>query len=208
MEGIWISSSGRVVARGGELQSPEGASEQDASVKASVRARAAVRLVPRGAGVSLQPGLLPLAPLPRRAVPPSFPIAPPRRARRWDAPAEQAAPVVAASWGALGSVLRDDPEPSVSCPGWAVLGPLPTEPRPVKTLSLQRPNDRSRASEREGGAPGRARQGAGLRTQRPRPVAPPCPSSVVAAVAAPAGEAVVPEPGQPVEGTISERTTS
>lgn len=64
----------------------------------SVRARAAVRLVPRGAGVSLQPGLLPPAPLPRRAVPPSFPIAPPRRARRWDALAKQAAAVAAASW--------------------------------------------------------------------------------------------------------------
>lgn len=192
----------------GRCSPPEGASGQDASVNASVRARAAVLPVPRGAGVSLQPGLLPPAPLPRRAVPPSFPIAPPRRARRWDAPAEQATVVAAASWGTLGSVLRDDREPSVPCPGWAILGLLPTEPRPVKTLSPQRPNDRSRASKREGGAPGRARQGAGLREQRPRPVAPPCPSSVVAAVAAPAGEAVAPEPGQPAEGTISERTTS
>lgn len=96
----------RAVVRGGEVQSPEDASEQDARVNASMRARAAVLPVPRGAGVSLQPGLLPPAPLPRRAVPPSFPIAPPRRARRWDAPAEQAAVVAAASLGTLGSVLR------------------------------------------------------------------------------------------------------
>lgn len=89
----------------GRCSPPEGASGQDASVNASVRARAAVLPVPRGAGVSLQPGLLPPAPLPRRAVPPSFPIAPPRRARRWDAPAEQATVVAAASWGTLGSVL-------------------------------------------------------------------------------------------------------
>lgn len=160
-EGIWISLRSREIARGGEVQSPEGAGEQDARVNASVRARAAVLPVPRGAGVSLQPGLLPPAPLPRRAVPPSFPIAPPRRARRWDAPAEQAAVVAAAaSWGTLSSVLRDDREPSVSCPNWAVLGQLPRSHALSKLCRCSGQRIRAGpASRREGrrAGPGRAR---------------------------------------------------
>lgn len=57
----------------------------------------------------MQPGSSLRPPCPaRRALLPA-PLAPPRRARRWDAPAEQAA---AASWGALGSTLPEGPQPS------------------------------------------------------------------------------------------------
>lgn len=97
-------------ARGGEAQPPEGVSDGRASVNASECVRAGAGGVPRGAGVSLQPGSSLRPPCPaRRALLPA-PLAPPWRARRWDAPAEQA--VAAASWGALGSALPEGPEPS------------------------------------------------------------------------------------------------
>lgn len=102
-------SGGEGGAPGGEAQPPEGVSDWCVSVNASECVRAGAGGVPRGAGVSLQPGSSLRPPCPaRRALLPA-PLAPPWRARRWDAPAEQA---VAASWGALGSALPEGPEPS------------------------------------------------------------------------------------------------
>lgn len=59
----------------------------------------------------MQPGSSLRPPCPAQQALLPAPLAPPRRARRWDAPAEQAA-AAAASWGALGSALPEGPEPS------------------------------------------------------------------------------------------------
>lgn len=125
-------------------------------------ARAGALRVPRGARVSAcsrGSSLRPPCPA-GRSLPPS-PLAPPRRARRWDAPAEQAA---AASWGALGSALPEGPLPSSPAPA----GPRGARfPRGHALSNFVAAAAASGAGGREGGAPaGPGRAGRGRRGAR------------------------------------------
>lgn len=181
-EGVWSESGGQAVRATAGRHSPESVSERSASVRRVCARRGSPRSA-RRAGVSLQPGLLPPAPLPRaRSLLPS-PLAPPRQARRWDAPARNKRQRQRRVRGEARAALGARAEP---CPRPVAPAPLPSGPRPVKALLLRPPGRRAeQASEpggREGRAPGRAGRGRrGLGERRPRPAAPPCPSSAAAA---------------------------
>ncbi|XP_046517781.1 transcription factor 7-like 1 [Equus quagga] len=95
----------------------------------------------------------------RRSLLPS-PLAPPRRARRWDAPAEQAA--AAASWGALGSAQPEGPEPSRAAPAPArPAGPASRRATPCQTLLLRPPRRRAERPGGRGGGSGAGAAGGG-----------------------------------------------
>lgn len=118
--------------RGGAA--PEGVSQRLASVNARVCARRSSPGSERRAGVSLQPGLLPPAPLPRAPVPPSFPARPSPAGQALGRPGgagggELGRPGLCSAVGA-----RAQPPP----PRPRRAAPLPAGPRPVKLCGCGR----------------------------------------------------------------------
>lgn len=158
-EGGQGESGGEGGARCGEMQPPEGVSERCASVNASECVRAGAGRAPRGARVSVCSRAPPSGPPAQPGGPSFLPHSPlpggpgagtPRRSRRRRRVGEP--------WArrCRRGPSRADP----ARPGCA--DPASRRATPCQTLLLRPPRPRAeQRGEREGGAPGRARPGAG-----------------------------------------------